>query len=56
VLQVFDAGVEAIRAHYQLTVVADIYVPYGGISAPYLRPLYRVDVGPSALARPAVAR
>lgn len=47
VLQVFDAGVEAMRAHYQLTVVANIYMPYGGFTAPYLRPLYRVDV-PSA--------
>ncbi|HTS15363.1 MAG TPA: DUF2723 domain-containing protein [Candidatus Sulfotelmatobacter sp.] len=51
VLQVFDAGVEQMRAHYQLTVVDDLYVPYGGISAPYLRPLYRVDV-PSAAAPP----
>jgi len=56
VLQVFDAGVEAMRAHYELTVVADIYVPYGGISAPYLRPLYRVDVPSTALVRPAIAR
>jgi hypothetical protein len=56
VLQVFDGGVEAMRAHYELTVVADIYVPYGGISAPYLRPLYRVDVPSTALVRPAIAR
>ncbi len=55
VIQVFDAGVEAMRAHYELTVVADIYVPYGGISAPYLRPLYRVDVPAGALARPFAA-
>ncbi|HXR27800.1 MAG TPA: DUF2723 domain-containing protein [Candidatus Baltobacteraceae bacterium] len=56
VLQVFDAGVDAIQAHYQLTVVDNVFVPYGGITAPYLRPLYRVDVLPSALVRTTTAR
>ena len=39
-----DADADALALHYDLTVVANIYVPYGGFTAPYLRPLYRVDV------------
>ncbi len=42
VLQVFEQGVDTVRARYDLTVVANIYVPYGGFTAPYLRPLYRI--------------
>jgi hypothetical protein len=44
ILQVFEQGVDIVRSRYDLTVVANIYVPYGGFTAPYLRPLYRVDV------------
>jgi hypothetical protein len=49
VLQIFEQGVDTVRAHYDLTLVANIYTPYGGFTAPYLRPLYRIDVPPSAL-------